>query len=193
MDMNESLRMEDKARRSKIHWWQRNYLVNRDLQVKFAISGAIVGLFSSVVSAGLLLWSFWAFNIWQGQRLPAPILAVIIFVLFLNISGIYVTTIFATHRIVGPLFNLLRQFQRLAKADFSATARFREHDEMHYLARRFNEMVQKLHERNDFIQNEINAAREALAQNDLKAAEHRLSDLTSFFNEEKRHNTAGET
>lgn len=171
---------------TKISWWQRNYLVNREFQNKFAISAAFIGVFSSIVSAGLLLWSFWAFNIWQGQRLPTPVLLVLLLILVINVSSIYMAAILATHRIVGPIFNLLRQFQRVSKGDFSAQARFRDSDEMHYLARRFNEMVLKLGSRDEFIRVGIASLRTQLQSGELDAARSTADGLIRYFENETK-------
>lgn len=176
--------MQQKPR--KISWWQRNYLVNRDFQNKFAISAAFIGVFSSLVSVGLLLWAFWAFNIWQGQRLPNPVLFVLALILIINVSSIYVAAILATHRIVGPIFNLLRQFQRVSNGDFGALARFREDDEMHYLARRFNEMVVKLGVRNDLIAEKVTLLKVHLQNGETENATVVANSLSLIFENEAK-------
>lgn len=158
-------------------WWKRQYLVNRDLQVRYARSGVIIGIMSSVVSAGMLLWSFWSFNIWQGQRLPPPVLVVIVVVLVTNVFGIFVASVVATQRIAGPLFNLLRQFQKLAAGDFSAQARFRDGDDIHYVGRRFNEMVERLSERDSRIFAKVEEALAALDEGHGERAKQALGEV----------------
>lgn len=146
-------------------WWQRNYMVNRELQLKFAGSALVMGLVCSLSSLAILLISFWSFGIWQGQRLPAMVIAAIIFSIIVNLAGIMLTSILSTQRIVGPLFNLLKQFQRVARGDFRAHAKFRATDEIHYVARRFNEMLSRLDEREGEIFAFLDKAAEALENN----------------------------
>ncbi len=81
---------------------------------------------------------------------------------------------------------MLRQFQRVSKGDFSALARFREYDEMHYLARRFNEMVIKLQERNDIIQKEVLALKVALEKSEKAEALAAATKLLDMFEQEKK-------
>jgi signal transduction histidine kinase len=135
------------SRRPRIPWWRRQYVVNREMQKRYAWSAVIIGVVSSSLSAGMLLWSFWVFNIWQGQRLPVQVVIVIIAVLFINVTGIYTAAVLSTSRIAGPLFNLLKQFSKLSAGDFGARASFRQNDEIHYVAKRFNDMATELEKR----------------------------------------------
>jgi methyl-accepting chemotaxis protein len=163
--------------RSFLPWWRRTYLVNRDLQLKYATSAMVIGLVSTLVSAGMVLWTFYSFNIWQGQRLPPPVVAVVGAVLLVNFFALFIVAVVATHKVVGPMFNLLRQFQRLAHADFSAVARFRSSDEMHYVARRFNEMTMMLKVRNDYIFGQIEEALKSIESGDSGNARRSLVAL----------------
>ena len=171
--------------RVRVPWWRRQYMVNRDMQIKFAGSAVLIGMSSSMVSAGMLLWSFWVFNIWQGQRLPLPILVVIAVVMFFNILGIYVSALVATSRIAGPLFNLLRQFSRLSRGDFSTHAKFRESDEIHYVARRFNEMVESLASRDEEIFLRVDEAEQALRDKNFERVGECLAFLNSYRERER--------
>ncbi|NBO38682.1 HAMP domain-containing protein [bacterium] len=157
-------------RRPYLPWWRRNYMVNRELQLKFAGSSLIMGLACSISSSAILLVSFWSFGIWQGQRLPAMVVAAIVFSMLVNLIGIMLASILSTQRIVGPLFNLLKQFQRVSRGDFKAHAKFRANDEIHYVARRFNEMLVRLEEREGEIFEYIDTAAQALENNQADKA-----------------------
>lgn len=157
-------------RRPYLPWWKRTYMVNRELQLKFAGSALVMGLVSTLSSIGIMLLSFYSFGIWQGQRLPWPVVLAIAFALLVNLVGIMMASILSTQRIVGPLFNLLKQFQRVSRGDFKAQAKFRTSDEIHYVARRFNEMLQRLDERETEIFASIEEAAEALESNDANKA-----------------------
>lgn len=162
-------------------WWKRRYLVNRDLQLRFAWSAVLVGLVSSSVSSFMILLAFWSFNIWQGQRLPVPVMMTILLVMVTNVAGIYVVAVLTTQRIAGPLFNLLRQFQELAQFNFSARAKFRRSDELQYVARRFNEMAERIEERDQKLVSGLTRIHEILANtqdaDQLKKAKDTLSSL----------------
>ena len=157
-------------RRPYLPWWRRNYMVNRELQLKFAGSALVMGLACSISSSAIILVSFWSFGIWQGQRLPAMVIAAIIFSMWVNMVGIMLTSILSTQRIVGPLFNLLKQFQRVSRGDFKAYAKFRTSDEIHYVARRFNEMLMRLDEREAEIFEHLDRSSAALENNDSAQA-----------------------
>ena len=172
--------------RKRVRWWRRIYVVNREFQGKFALSAVVVGVFSSFVSAGLLLWTFWTFNIWQGQRFPMPVNLAIIFVLLMNTAGIYIAGVLATQKIAGPMFNLLKQFERLGQGDFTALAKFREHDEMHYVARSFNEMSTKLAARNEVFMKNVQDASAALAEGKYSLVEQKLEALLKMHQTEPK-------
>jgi methyl-accepting chemotaxis protein len=161
-------------RRPYLPWWKRTYMVNRELQLKFAGSALVMGLICTISSIGILMLSFYSFGIWQGQRLPFPVLIAIAFALFVNLAGIMLASILSTQRIVGPLFNLLKQFQRVSRGDFKAHAKFRTSDEIHYVARRFNEMLQRLDERENEIFGFIDEAAEALESRDADKAQEAI-------------------
>ncbi|MFZ9520782.1 MAG: HAMP domain-containing protein [Silvanigrellaceae bacterium] len=169
-------------RRPYLPWWRRNYIVNRDLQFKFAGSALVMGLVCTVSSIAIVLISFYSFGIWQGQRLPIPVLVAIGFALIVNLVGIMFASILSTQRIVGPLFNLLRQFQKVSRGDFKAHAKFRTSDEIHYVARRFNEMLERLDERENEIFAHIEKAAEALESSDAEKARELIKQARNLRN-----------
>lgn len=171
---------ESGPRRPYLPWWRRNYMVNRELQLKYAGSALIMGVVCSVSSFAILLISFWSFGIWQGQRLPVPVIMAIFVSLLVNLVGIMVTNVLSTQRIVGPLFNLLKQFQRVARGDFRAHAKFRANDEIHYVARRFNEMLNRLEERDNEMFEHIERATQALKDNDHALALEALGHVRTM-------------
>lgn len=164
--------------RRRVPWWRRQYIVNRELQTRYARSAAILGLVSSSLSAGLLLWSFWSFNIWQGQRLPPPVVLIILFCLLLNAGLIYVVAIISTQRIAGPLFNMMRQFQKIGNGEFEARAQFRNYDELHYVGRRFNDMVARLEQRERARKETVTAALARLEAGDVEESKKLLTQLS---------------
>lgn len=167
-------------RRPYLPWWRRNYMVNRNLQLKYAGSALIMGVVCSLSSFAILLISFWSFGIWQGQRLPIPVIFAIFMSLLVNLVGIMVTNVLSTQRIVGPLFNLLKQFQRVARGDFRAHAKFRANDEIHYVARRFNEMLNRLEERDNEMFEHLEKATQALRDNQHEQAMEAINHVRTM-------------
>lgn len=169
--------MENLPNRRKLAWWQRKYMVNRDLQLRFAWSAIFIGAFSSLASAGVLLWAFWSFNIWQGQRFPLPVWICILAVLILNMIAIYTVSVVATQRIAGPLFNLMRQFSKVQAGDMSTEARFRTNDEFHYVARAFNDMMTSLKKTQADKEAQVTLALKSLNEGNIEQAKAELQKL----------------
>lgn len=163
-----------------VPWWRRSYLVDRELQFRYGLSGIVVGLVSSLLSVGQVLWAFRVFHIWQGQRLPAPVIAGIVLVLVINVVLIFAVTVLMTHRIAGPIYNLVRQFQRLSDGDFTIRAKFRSSDELQKVAESFNELVERLHHRDEEIQAKVAQALKACEDGDIEGAKSVLGSLRSL-------------
>jgi nitrate/nitrite-specific signal transduction histidine kinase len=115
-----------------------------------------------------------------------PVRLVIAAALLFNLLGMFFVTVVAMHRVAGPVFNLLRQFQLLARGDFSVVARFRTTDEMHYVARRFNEMVMMLRVRNDFVIRKVDEAVLALETGHAEEAKTALESIREMRRLEKK-------
>ena len=176
-----------RARRQKpyIPWWKRRYVVNKRLQGKLAVSAVVAGFMSSVSTMGLLLWTFRSFNIWQGQILPVPVISIVVALVVFNMVAIYCVGILSTHKIVGPLYSLLRYFRQLADGNFTVLARFRDSDEIHYVARQFNEMTIKLNGRNEFIFENIKKANKLLCEGQPEEAQKHLQSLLELREKEE--------
>lgn len=155
--------IRDEQSRYRPPWWRRRYVVNREFQLRFAWSAVLVGLVSSAVSSFMILLSFWSFNIWQGQRLPIPVMLTILFVMITNVAGIYVVAVLTTQRIAGPIFNLARQFDEISAFRFGARARFRKRDELQYIADRFNLMANSLEKRDQNLMEELRRVQDELS------------------------------
>lgn len=158
-------------------WWRRRYVVNRDFQLKFAWSAVTIGLVSSAASSFMILLSFWSFNIWQGQRLPAPVMLTILIVMLTNVAGIYVVAVLTTQRVAGPLFNLMRQFHELTRHRFDVRVKLRKKDDLQYIARRFNEMAESLEKRDLELYLAVQEARRLLTSGEIQKSEAHLQAL----------------
>ncbi len=124
---------------------KRIYLVNRDFQLRYAKSAMVVGFVSTVLTTILILWPLYAFEILRIPRfLPAPILVLMCVPIVINIFFIAFMGILLTHKIAGPMYSLIRYMRQVERGNYAAVARLREGDELKYVIRNFNCMVESL-------------------------------------------------
>jgi methyl-accepting chemotaxis protein len=119
---------------------------------------------------------------------------------------------YAFHRVVGPLYRLVRAFEQVGSGDLGFEIRLRKKDYLHEEARAFNTMTQRLSGKLDQIQQSSTEAlytaenlREAIGKGDggeddlaelLTAHQERLQSLIDsvrYFQLSKERNERGST
>ena len=121
------------------------YLINRHFQFRFMWLAVTVGLFSTVLTTVIILYPLFVFRILRiPEFLPLPILGVMALAALVNIALISYLTITVTHRVVGPLYNLVRNMRRFESPHWNGHIRVREKDELQYVMRNFNSMVDNI-------------------------------------------------
>lgn len=172
---------------------KRIFLVNRDLQFRYAKSAGVAGIISSFLTAAVLLYPLFVFKILVIPKfLPAPILASMALAVLLNIILVSGFSLFLTHRLAGPVYGLLREFRRIAAGFFGHEMRVRKEDELKYLIRNFNEASVALREMTDLdiisIENVIESIEAGesidLAKNELKTIAKRLKARITWTEKE---------
>lgn len=124
------------------------YLVNRDLQLRYASAAALVGVLSTILTTSLILVPLYQFEILRIPRfLPWPILLMMVAAAFVNVAVIGLMTIHVTHRLAGPMFSLVRQLRRIEEGQWHGSFKLREGDDLRYVARNFNGMLASLQRR----------------------------------------------
>lgn len=124
---------------------KKTYIVNRDFQFRYTLAAAVVGLVSTILTAVVILYPLYIFEILRIPRfLPTPFLLAMCLAAILNIGLIVMMGIILTHRIAGPMFSLVRSFRRVEQGLYSVPMRVRTDDEMRYVVRNFNEMLEGL-------------------------------------------------
>jgi methyl-accepting chemotaxis protein len=124
---------------------KRIYLINRDFQLRYSMAAAVVGLVSTALTATVLLFPLYQFEILRIPRfLPLPILAAMGCAALLNILLVGLLGVFITHRIAGPMYSLVRNFRRIEMGLWAGHLRIREGDDLRYVVRNFNQMVDGL-------------------------------------------------
>ena len=118
------------------------YLINRHFQFRFMWLAVTVGLFSTILTTIIILYPLFVFRILRiPEFLPLPILGVMALAALVNIALISFLTITVTHRIVGPLYNLVRNMRRFESPRWNGHIRVRDRDELQYVMRNFNNMI----------------------------------------------------
>jgi signal transduction histidine kinase len=124
---------------------KRILLVNRDFQLRYAGAGLMAGLASTLITAVLIIYPLFAFKIVTiSFFLPWPILMAITAAILLNSIIQVMFGILLTHRIAGPIFNLVRQLRMIAHGRWNIKMRQRNLDELGIVVRHLNEMSEEL-------------------------------------------------
>ena len=124
---------------------KRIFLVNRDLQFRYAKIGLLVGVVSTALCALVIFFPLYKFEIIRIPKfLPMPILSAMVLAVILNLALVMFFGIIITHRIAGPVFALSREFADISQGIFGRTLSSRRNDDLRYLVRCFNDMSQAL-------------------------------------------------
>lgn len=124
---------------------KRLYLINRDFQLRYAGAAIFVGLLSTVLTSTLILFPLYQFEILRIPRfLPVPILGVMVLAAMMNVALVGLLAIFVTHRLAGPMYSLVRHFRRVEEGMWYGSVRLREGDDLRYVVRNFNGMIEAI-------------------------------------------------
>ncbi len=124
---------------------QRIVIVNRDFQFRYTGAAVLVGLLSTALTTTLILYPLYKFEILRIPRfLPLPILSVMGTAALLNMGLVAFMGILLTHRIAGPMYSLVRQFRRVEEGRWYGQMKVREGDDLKYLVRNFNAMLEAI-------------------------------------------------
>jgi nitrate/nitrite-specific signal transduction histidine kinase len=121
------------------------FLINRDLQLKYTYAAVVVGFVSTLVTVIVLLYPLFVFQILKIPKfLPLPVFAAMIAAVLMNIVLVGMLGIYVTHRVAGPVFHLVKCFRRIELGRLKSHLRLREGDDLKYVMRNFNAMVDEL-------------------------------------------------
>lgn len=121
---------------------KRIVLINRDFQLKYAWAASIVGLSSTALTSLLILYPLYKFEILRIVNfVPLPIMGVMLVAAIVNVVIVGVMTIYLTHKVVGPLYGLVRSFRVIEDGDWESELKTRDGDELNYVVRNFNGMM----------------------------------------------------
>lgn len=124
---------------------KRFYLINRDFQLRYTWAAILVGLISTLLTSFLILYPLFVFEILKIPRfLPTPILMAMFAAALLNMILVGCMGILLTHRIAGPMYSMVRTMHEVEQGDWSGSMRIREMDDLGYLVRNFNGMLDSI-------------------------------------------------
>jgi methyl-accepting chemotaxis protein len=127
--------------------FKRIYLINRDFQLRYTRLAVLVGLVSTMLTVVLILYPLFQFRILRfPDFLPTPFLWGIAAASVLNFGLVAWMGILITHKIAGPMFGLARHLRRVQDdgGRFEGEIKVRADDEMKYLVRHLNDLIEFL-------------------------------------------------
>ncbi|HET9239544.1 MAG TPA: hypothetical protein VFO10_19945 [Oligoflexus sp.] len=160
--------MKQKFQRQK----QRLILINRDFQFRYTGAAVLVGLLSTGLTTSVILYPLFQFEILRIPRfLPWPILGVMAMAALLNILLVGFMGILITHRLAGPMYSLVRQFRRVEEGRWYGQMKIRDGDDMRYVVRNFNAMVDAINKQTQMDFEKLRHVRELLVSTGMNESE----------------------
>ncbi|MDX9703230.1 MAG: hypothetical protein RBU23_09320 [Candidatus Auribacterota bacterium] len=131
---------------------RRNYFVNKRVQGLYALFIIMsVGIISLLVSMEILRTFYGSFGQMDNESFFTGVNIYFIFkVLALLVLGSLLIgglSLFASHRIAGPIFRLNKSLKQLAKGHYDERLSFRKHDYFQEIADNFNTMAESFEKR----------------------------------------------
>lgn len=127
---------------------KRIYLVNRDFQLRYTRVALAVGLVSTVMTVGLILYPLFYLDIVRFPYfVPAPFLIGMSLAAVLNFAFVTAFGIVTTHRIAGPMFSLVRHLHLIKLGQRPSELRVRDGDDLKFVVRNVNEFLEFINHR----------------------------------------------
>lgn len=145
---------------------RRQYLINKDFQIRFIFKFCLLLLSASVLSTVILMYlsegtltstfnnSRLVISSTASAILPATLLTNIITICVVAIATILVT-LFVSHKIAGPLFRFQKEVREIAKGNLSINICLRKKDQIKDIADELNAMCNSLGQKIKGIREEI--------------------------------------
>jgi HAMP domain-containing protein len=130
---------------SNVPFYKKIYLVNREMQLRYARAVIVIGLASTSFTAFLILYPLYVFKILViPQFLPTPIIVAMIGAAFVNILLLGGLGILVTHRVAGPIYNIVRTLRVIGLGQWRMKMQIRSNDDLDLLVRHINELSESL-------------------------------------------------
>lgn len=159
---------------------RRQYVVEKEFQADharfFALHGVLSGFAATMTFAMYIVWAGGLADLEAQRFIPALVLTIML----ANIVASYFIALRITNRVAGPLFNLRRQFGRIARGNFDAWAKFRKTDYFSGLSMQFNTMVNALRERDARQQEMLGLLKEMVDRGELESSRALLRKMMTY-------------
>jgi hypothetical protein len=134
---------------TKIKWYRRRLIVNRQIQLVFAFYVLAMGSVFFILGGVFIILQQRAtqLNISPFEALGAIGRPLAIGVLVTLCAGTYLGFVFTNH-IAGPIFRLIREMQKLSTNGTSERVVFRKNDYFQDLADAYNKVVDRVEKKN---------------------------------------------
>ena len=171
-----------------MHNRRRRYFIDKAFQTRFIIKFASLVVIATAISGVIvyLLARATVTTSFENSRLvikstadfilPSVLLASAIVIISIGFATILVS-LFASHRIAGPLYRLDKDLQEVTSGNLQMKFRLRKSDEMKKLAKSLNIMVESLKADVVNIKKLFLDVEEALGTNNIELARSKLKDL----------------
>lgn len=125
---------------------RRNYFINKQVQGVYALFLIMsVGIISLLVSMEILRSFYHSFGGVSGESFFSNIdlFFVIKVVILLSLGSLVIggLSLFASHRIAGPIFRLNKSLKNITKGNYDERLSFRKNDYFQEIAKNFNDMA----------------------------------------------------
>lgn len=159
-------------------------LVNRDFQLRYAGAAVGVGFLTSSLSIFVILFPLYFFEIIRNPRfLPTPILWGMGLAIAINIMALFGMGIVITHRIAGPMYSIVRHLRRIGSGYFGVYMRLREGDELRYVVRNVNDLIDSLKYLTTQDIESLDRVLKTLQSGDIPTTNNELESLRSRIHE----------
>lgn len=171
---------------------RRIYFIEKEFQAKFILKFCALVVIGGLLTTGmlyLLAMQSTTVSIVNSRVvvkttadfiLPILIQTVIIVMIIVSLATV-VVTLFASHKIAGPLYRFKKVMKTLGEGDFSEDFRIRLHDQLQDLAEAFNNMITKIRSEIKTLRGDLLSLKEKLDNiSEEEVTEHKrwyLSEL----------------
>ena len=165
----------------------RQYFIKKEFQSKFIIKFCLIVILGAIIS-GIILYAYTnqrlgdtyleslnAIKVLNDNLISNLIYTSLITVIFISIVTI-VITLFASHKIAGPLYRLEKSTEAIGNGDFTLETRLRENDEIIGVASALNEMAGKLRIKMIDIKKELEEVKDSSADIESAIKDKKLSE-----------------
>ncbi len=120
-------------------------LINREFQFRYTRAAVAVGIISTILTSVLILFPLYTFEILRIPKfLPIPILGAMVFAALVNVIFVAFMGVVLTHKIAGPMYALVRHIRQVGMGQWKSFMSVREDDELKFVVRNFNDMLEEL-------------------------------------------------